>query len=380
MIILRKEKKLAALLSVFAVVTLLSASCGNREADNKTESQAGASGEEGLSGWQEQYDLGIRLLGEGKYEEAVIAFAAAIEIEPKRAAAYVALADAYVEAGKPEEAEKVLADVPDAIRRRQEEIQELLQVESEEPEPETELNEYGAVVFQQREYYEPYEEMTPEKQAVVNRLTDIAVSGEVQSLAAETAWGEEKPDMDLYTEKEGYRIRIRLYSGTDGHNAGGSFVSVEVREENGSGYVCVFARGDDGEGNISEETFQTRGSCKKWQWEGAVTTVYTGWFEDINYEGHGDCSHVETGMMKDGLREGDFVRIGSNEYKGAYYNEAQEINETEAFHRGVHQVELGVGDGSDIRFRDVMLDAAGLTLAVDTIEYDAPYLLEQIFW
>ncbi len=148
MIILRKEKKLAALLSVFAVVTLLSASCGNREADNKTESQAGASGEEGLSGWQEQYDLGIRLLGEGKYEEAVIAFAAAIEIEPKRAAAYVALADAYVEAGKPEEAEKVLADVPDAIRRRQEEIQELLQVESEEPEPETELNEYGAVVFQ----------------------------------------------------------------------------------------------------------------------------------------------------------------------------------------------------------------------------------------
>lgn len=154
MIILRKEKKLAALLSVFAVVTLLSASCGNREADNKTESQAGASGEEGLSGWQEQYDLGIRLLGEGKYEEAVIAFAAAIEIEPKRAAAYVALADAYVEAGKPEEAEKVLADVPedvdepDAIRRRQEEIQELLQVESEEPEPEPELNEYGAVVFQ----------------------------------------------------------------------------------------------------------------------------------------------------------------------------------------------------------------------------------------
>ena len=41
-----------------------------------------------------------------------------------------------------------------------------------------------------------------------------------------------------------------------------------------------------------------------------MTTVYTGWFEDINYEGHGDCSHVETGMMKDGLREGDFVRIG----------------------------------------------------------------------
>lgn len=45
--------------------------------------------------WQEQYDLGIRYLSEGNYEEAIIAFMAAIEIDPKQANAYLGLADAY---------------------------------------------------------------------------------------------------------------------------------------------------------------------------------------------------------------------------------------------------------------------------------------------
>lgn len=34
--------------------------------------------------WQEQYDLGVRYLSEGNYEQAVIAFTAAIEIDLKR--------------------------------------------------------------------------------------------------------------------------------------------------------------------------------------------------------------------------------------------------------------------------------------------------------
>ena len=46
--------------------------------------------------WQEQYDLGIRYLSEGNYEEAVIAFTAAIEIDPKAKDAYLGMAEAYV--------------------------------------------------------------------------------------------------------------------------------------------------------------------------------------------------------------------------------------------------------------------------------------------
>ena len=50
--------------------------------------------------WQEQYDLGVRYLSEGNYEEAVIAFTAAIEIDPKRAEAYVGRGDAYIGSGE----------------------------------------------------------------------------------------------------------------------------------------------------------------------------------------------------------------------------------------------------------------------------------------
>ena len=53
--------------------------------------------------WQEQYDLGIRYLSEGNYEEAIIAFTAAIEIDPKQALAYVGRGDAYMGSGEAEE-------------------------------------------------------------------------------------------------------------------------------------------------------------------------------------------------------------------------------------------------------------------------------------
>ena len=44
--------------------------------------------------WQAQYDLGVRYLSEGNYEEAILAFEAAIEIDPRNADAYLKLAQA----------------------------------------------------------------------------------------------------------------------------------------------------------------------------------------------------------------------------------------------------------------------------------------------
>ena len=60
------------------------------------------------STWDEQYDLGVRYLSDGNYEEAIIAFTAAIEIDPKRAEGYAKLADAYMEIGDREAARKAL--------------------------------------------------------------------------------------------------------------------------------------------------------------------------------------------------------------------------------------------------------------------------------
>ena len=65
----------------------------------------------GQSKWQEQYDLGVKYLSEGNYEEAIIAFTAAIEIEPNRAEAYIGRGGAYIGSG--ETAENLAAALAD---------------------------------------------------------------------------------------------------------------------------------------------------------------------------------------------------------------------------------------------------------------------------
>ena len=47
--------------------------------------------------WQDQYDLGMKYLNEGDYEEALTAFSAAIKIEPQQVEAYIGRADTYVQ-------------------------------------------------------------------------------------------------------------------------------------------------------------------------------------------------------------------------------------------------------------------------------------------
>jgi len=66
------------------------------------------------STWQEQYDMGIRYLSEGNYEEAIIAFSAAIDIDQKQVDAWIGLADAYIQGGDTEKALEVLRDAFDA--------------------------------------------------------------------------------------------------------------------------------------------------------------------------------------------------------------------------------------------------------------------------
>ena len=78
--------------------------------------------------WQEQYDLGVRYLSEGNYEEAIIAFTAAIEIDPKKPDTYEKLADVYITLGDIEKARDILeqganATGEDDLRKRFEELQ-----------------------------------------------------------------------------------------------------------------------------------------------------------------------------------------------------------------------------------------------------------------
>lgn len=94
--------------------------------------------------WQEQYDLGVRYLSDGNYEEAILAFSAAIQIDPNNADAYVLRGDAYVMAAKeePENADKYLRKArkdydkaeelnPDLEEELEEKREELEEVEAQ---------------------------------------------------------------------------------------------------------------------------------------------------------------------------------------------------------------------------------------------------------
>ena len=55
-----------------------------------------ACGTKAEAGWKEQYDLGIKYVNEAKYDEAILAFTKALEIDPKQAPVYISLAEVYV--------------------------------------------------------------------------------------------------------------------------------------------------------------------------------------------------------------------------------------------------------------------------------------------
>ena len=75
-----------------------------------------ACGQSAEAEWQEQYDLGVRYLSEGNYEEAIIAFTAAIEIDPKRPEGYTGRGDAYALSGDTaENLDAALADYEAAL-------------------------------------------------------------------------------------------------------------------------------------------------------------------------------------------------------------------------------------------------------------------------
>lgn len=60
----------------------------------------GKNGGSEVGGTGDAYDLGLRFLSEGNYEQAIIQFTAAIDIEPKKSEPYVYLARAYLASGQ----------------------------------------------------------------------------------------------------------------------------------------------------------------------------------------------------------------------------------------------------------------------------------------
>jgi tetratricopeptide (TPR) repeat protein len=81
------------------------------------------------SKWQAQYNLGVKYLNEGDYQQAVVAFTAAINIDPRRAAAYAGRGDAYVDMAKtgPAGAEEL-------YKKAQQDYEQAVSIDQKQPE------------------------------------------------------------------------------------------------------------------------------------------------------------------------------------------------------------------------------------------------------
>ncbi len=261
--------------------------------------------------WQTQYDLGLRYLSEGKYEEAIIAFTAAIQIEPRRAAGYTALADAYTKNGQTDEARRVLTEAPEDVDDP-DAIQAALDG----------LGEDGQefVEFTERKNYVDYEDMAPEEQGILDRLIEAAIAGDDGTLQGGIMEyqgilnTQDGTGTVIYTMRDGWKVRLEITRGvveviTDSLIVDELRMEIEVRTENGPGYCCEISFDMETGGTQVRGMKYIKGSCKNWQWDGGMTETYSyhdqenvdGWIGTYNDE------RETSGSFYQNLRTGTFT-------------------------------------------------------------------------
>lgn len=320
--------------------------------------------------WQEQYDLGVRYLSEGNYQEAIIAFTAAIEIDPKQALAYVGRGDAYVASGETEEnltaaqtdyekaleldetlAEAYLGLSDIYIRQGEyEQTMEILQKgleqtngnqdienkiselgstsgEPSEIEETVSYNAYGGTEFTQRNSYRDVETLSSEEITLLRTAMDLTIANdmyELYQLGATLVDSDEDPrDIGVIlirTIFAGYKVEF--FVGFPNEKRENMMVDIEFRPENGIGYCVSICETSDW--NCRWASCE----CANWQWNGIATII-----EIVS----GDKSNEGTVPIKNGLRDGTFVRdyeyfTSTTVYRGGlvieYDGEPQEPDNT----------------------------------------------------
>ena len=270
---------------------------------------AGQSGSMGNT-WQEQYDLGVRYLAEGNYEEAIIAFTAAIEIDPNRAEAYMGRGDAYVGSGEMEEnLTAALADYETAValdetlvdawfrlaevyisRGDYDMALEVLYSGIESTGGVAEITErIQEVVSMQDGFYNsdefvPMEEISVELYETITTYITAFETGSpttifdylstgfpIENHRFPAAFGEAATNV-LRTQLGIYKVE--LWDRSFGNSIA---YRVEIRPENGIAYGADYSMNETGE----TQTFYITGGCKDWNWNGE----FESYSNDVNRSG-----------------------------------------------------------------------------------------------
>lgn len=130
--------------------------------------------------WQSQYDLGVRYLSDGNYEEAILRFTAAIEIDPKNAQTYKQRGNAYWELAKNAQG----SEQTEAYRCAAEDYESAMRLGSETDALRRRAADsyYGAQEYEKAELY--YEKLFEKDEDALTRLIECSRElGKEQELA-----------------------------------------------------------------------------------------------------------------------------------------------------------------------------------------------------
>ena len=341
--------------------------------------------------WQEQYDLGMKYLTESNYEEAVLAFTAAIDIDPQRAEAYLQLAEAYLAAGKTRQAiltlQQGLETTGDAgLERRLEELQQPAQAaDTDAVDP----------AFAAKTGFQSFDDLPAEQQRLIRQAVELADQGRMEDLAQLVSSG---LSMDLLTMYQGYKIQIiadpnlpyERYTSLKGtqpfYTSFGPGIILQLRPEQGQGYVCSYYSRLGAEGTEAVADMDMleclECPCVDWQFEGSYGLQVSSDIQNYDVSSVTDPATGETVIQRNGLSmqyvntssfEGTVTRNVFTRQRGRMMNVAYDTAGNELARSGndlrYHMGENGISSGELIPIDGVMsMTLTGITAANVTLE------------
>ena len=330
-------KRLKMMCFLLALLGLLSA-CSAHSVDAEEQS---------APTWQSRYDLGVRYLSDGRYEEAILAFTAAIEIDPKNAQAYEQRGDAYWELAQSAQG----SEQTDAYRSAAEDYESAMQWGSETDELYRRAADayYGAQDYEKAESY--YEKLLEKDEDVLARLIECSralgtgkeLAKRLQARYLET--GEERylqALCELWPQEA-----LRAYAALLGTDGTMGFALVDLDEDGTPELIC----GEIDTQGQSEQIALTDYTLYTWQ-NDQVMELYNGFVDTwinpdvrvttagaIVNEGHGTSAGYELQYVRwDGVQieHHDFWSYAKSEDLAgdrAYYLDDVEVSEAVFYER-----------------------------------------------
>lgn len=402
-----------------ASLMILLPSCGQSGATAETWTEPHMS-------WQEQYDLGARYLSEGNYKEAIIAFTAAVEIDPRREESYMGLAEAHIAMGEFDQAVTVLRDAmdivddgksveaalietylkradeliadgdPDAARDLLNEalesgwddtrIREALSELGDGQEGVIPVNSYGGAEFTARDEYSRFEELPEVTQGAIEELGTAIIEEDIDTVKDLLTGDDPFTEFgSFYTVWGEYKVYIYCSNRDEANGEKRSrSVEMEMRPQNGTGaylYIDFWEQAASGNKDYlfgSIYTMFISCSCEDWQWNGQMTESIA----EEEYQAYkGSEAHMRSenltttnGTMVDSLRDGVF---SSETHYTLVWTDTPQLNREEnssstETYTGGYRIERN-GEPGDHHL-------SGLVISVSASEAKNQWVRDRLYW